>query len=149
MTHSIKDDRLFINITGDAPAPLGNYSHAVKAGDFVFLCGLGARNPQSGKEVGVELDEHGDVLWYDIEVQTRQVMENMITVLKASGCQLTDVVDVTVYLKDMADFPKYNTVYGVYFSTPEKMPVRTTIQATPPGLNFVELKAVAYKKGSS
>ena len=143
-TSASTDDRVFINITGEAPAPLGNYSHAVKAGGFVFLCGLGARNPKTGKEVGVELDAHGDVLWYDIEVQTRQVMDNMITVLKASGCELPDVVDVTVFLKDMTDFPKYNAVYAEYFKSGD-MPARTTIEAAPPGLNFIEIKAVAYR----
>lgn len=139
------DDRQFINITGNAPAPLGAYSHAVKAGGFVYLCGLGARDPKSGKEVGVELDEHGDVLWYDIEVQTRQVLENLNTVLAASGCDITHVIDVTVYLKDMTDFPKYNKVYGEFFNF-KNLPVRTTIESTPPGLNFIEIKAVAYHK---
>ena len=137
-------DRQFINITGNAPAPLGAYSHAVKAGGFVYLCGLGARDPVSGKEVGVELDEHGDVLWYDIEVQTRQVLENLKTVLKASNCEITDVIDVTVFLKNMQDFAKYNKVYGEYFNF-KNLPARTTVECAPPGLNFVEIKAIADK----
>lgn len=134
----------YINISGKAPMPLGAYSHAVHAGDFVYLCGLGARNPESGKEDGVVLDEFGKVLSYDIDCQTRRVLDNLVIVLKAAGCTMQDLVDVTVYLKDMRDFMKYNLVYGEYFNF-EKLPARTTIEATPPGHNFIEIKAIAYK----
>ncbi len=133
-----------INIPGKAPLPLGAYSHAMRAGDFVYLCGLGARNPESGTEVGVTLDAAGKCVAYDIEVQTRQVIENLITVLKAADCAMTDLVDVTVFLKDMKDFPKYNAVYGEYFNF-ESLPARTTVESAPPGLNFIEIKAIAYK----
>jgi 2-aminomuconate deaminase len=137
------DAPVFINISEQAPAPLGAYSHAVKAGPFVFTCGLGARDPISGTEVGVTI-ENGEVVFYDIAVQTRQVLDNLVTVLNASGCTLRDVVDVQVFLANMKDFPGYNQVYGEFFNF-ENLPARTTIQAVPPGRNFIEIKAVAYK----
>jgi len=130
---------------GKAPGPLGAYSHAVKAGGLVFLAGQGARDATTGKEAGVKLAENGTVLSYEIEVQTRAVIENMIVVLKAAGCDITDIVDVTVFLKDMKDFAKYNAVYKEYFSF-ENPPARTTVAvADLPGNNFIEIKAIAVQ----
>jgi 2-aminomuconate deaminase len=137
-------DKVAINIPGKAPLPLGAYSHAVKAGPFVYLCGLGARNPETGKEDGVTLDASGSVLHYDIEVQTRTVLQNLIVVLEAADCSLSDVVDVTVYLRNMKDFAAYNKIYGEFFNF-EGLPARTTIESSPPGHNFIEIKAIAYK----
>jgi 2-aminomuconate deaminase len=132
------------NLTENAPAPLGAYSHAVKAGGFLFVCGLGARDAASGTEIGVTIDEHENVDSYDIEIQTHQVLRNLETVLAAADCSMQDVVDVTVFLADMKDFALYNKVYAEYFGFPNP-PARTTIQAVPPGRNFIEIKAVAYK----
>lgn len=143
MSSATEAKPVFINIRDKAPAPLGAYSHAVKAGPYLYICGLGARDPESGAEVGVTL-ENGEVVFYDVEVQTHQVMKNLVTVLEASGCALQDVVDVTVFLADMQDFPAYNKVYGEYFNF-ENLPARTTVQAIPPGKNFIEIKAIAYK----
>lgn len=137
-------DPVFINIPDKAPLPLGAYSHAVQAGPFVYLCGLGARNPETGKEDGVTFNADGTLASYDITVQTHTVIQNLITVLKAAGCTMQDLVDVTVYLKDMKDFPHYNKVYGEYFNF-ENLPARTTVESAPPGWNFIEIKAVAYK----
>lgn len=138
-------DRVAINLpAGQAPLPLGAYSHAVKAGPYVYLCGLGARNAETGKEDGVVLDAQGQVVSYDIEVQTRTVIQNLITVLAAADCRLEDLVDVTVYLKDMKDFPYYNKVYAEYFGF-ENPPARTTVESAPPGHNFIEIKGIAYR----
>lgn len=142
--HDASAGKIGISIRDGAPAPLGAYSHAVKAGPFVFICGLGARHPHTGAEVGLTLNESGGVLQYDIQAQTRQVLENLITVLKAADCTLQDVVDVTVFLAHMDDFSQFNQVYGEYFNF-EHPPARTTMQALPPGRNFVEIKAIAYK----
>jgi reactive intermediate/imine deaminase len=147
MSHSNQaDPRVAINIEqGKAPRPLGAYSHAVKAGGLVFLAGQGARDANTGKEAGVTLSPDGLVVSYEIEVQTAAVIENMIVVLKAAGCSLSDVVDVTVYLKDMNDFAKYNSIYSKYFSF-ENPPARTTVQvADLPGNNFIEIKAIAIQ----
>jgi len=113
------------------------------AGPFLFICGLGARDPESGGEIGVTL-EGGEVVFYDIEIQTRQVIKNLETVLAEAGCTLRQVVDVTVFLADMKDFPAYNKIYGEFFNF-ENLPARTTVQALPPGHNFIEIKAIAYK----
>ncbi|HEY9678041.1 MAG TPA: Rid family detoxifying hydrolase [Drouetiella sp.] len=147
MSHSnLPLQRVAVNIEqGKAPLPLGSYSHAVKAGGLVFLAGQGARDASTGKEAGVTLNSDGSVQSYNIEVQTKAVIENMQTVLVAAGCALTDVVDVTVFLKDMNDFAKYNSVYAKYFSF-ENPPARTTVAvADLPGNNFIEIKAIAMQ----
>jgi reactive intermediate/imine deaminase len=131
------------NITGKAPKPLGSYSHAVKAGGFLFVAGQGARNADTGEEAGVTTDSHGTILSYDIEVQTEAVIENLKVVLKEAGLSMEDLVDVTVFLADMKDFGKYNKVYEKHFSFPHP-PARTTVEvARLPGKNFIEIKATA------
>jgi reactive intermediate/imine deaminase len=140
--------RLAVNVIDDAPAPLGSYSHAVWAGDLLYVSGQGARDSKTGKEAGVTLDEHGTVVSYDIEVQTRAVLENLKVVLKAAGCSMEDLVDVSVFLKDMNDFPRYNRIYAEFFSF-SNPPARTTVQvAGLPGKNFIEIKAIAFKSRS-
>lgn len=140
--------RIAVNVLDDAPAPLGAYSHAVWAGDLLFVSGQGARDSKTGKEAGVTLDEQGAVVSYDIEVQTRAVLENLKVVLKAAGCTLEDLADVGVFLKDMKDFQRYNRVYAEYFSF-RNPPARTTVQAADlPGNNFIEIKAIAFKSQS-
>lgn len=133
-----------ILIRDNAPMPLGAYSHAMWAGPFLYVCGLGARDGATGQEVGLRSDAAGHVVGYDIVAQTRQVLRNLETVLEAAGCTLHDIVDVTVFLADMADFAEYNRVYAETFSF-ENPPARTTIQARPPGQNYIEIKAIAYK----
>jgi 2-aminomuconate deaminase len=132
-----------IMLTEKAPAPLGTYSHAVKANGFLFVSGQGARDAKTGKEVGVELDKNGNVVSYDIEVQTKAVLNNLATVLLAAGCTMEDLVEVNVFLTDMADFQTYNRVYNEFLSIKEP-PARTTVQvAGLPGNNHIEIKAVA------
>lgn len=131
------------------PSPLGNYSHAVRAGDLLFLSGQGCRNPDTGMEAGITLNADGTVVTYDIEAQTRGCIVNMQNVLQAAGLELTDLVDVTVYLADMKDFARYNKVYSEFFTFAEP-PARTTIQAAAlPGRNFVEMKGVAIFRAES
>jgi 2-aminomuconate deaminase len=135
--------RIAINIPEKAPSPLGSYSHAVQAGPFIYLSGQGARDPETGKEVGVTLNENGDVTSYDIEVQTHAVIRNMRIILEAAGCSLNDLIDVSVFLAEIKDFAKFNKVYAEYFSF-EGAPARTTVQAAGlPGKNFIEIKAIA------
>ena len=134
------------HLKGTIPAPLGAYSHAVQAGDLLFISGQGARDAKTGKTAGVTLDNQGKVKAYDIEAQTRAVLENLTAVLKACGSTFTDLVKVTVYLTDMADFEKYNRVYSQYFSFADP-PARTTVQvAGLPGANFIEIEAIAIRK---
>ncbi len=132
------------NITGKAPKPLGSYSHAVKAGGFLFVAGQGARNADTGEEAGVKTDAQGKILSYDIEVQTEAVIENLKVVLHEAGLRMEDLVDVTVFLADMQDFARYNKVYEKHFSFPDP-PARTTVEvARLPGKNFIEIKATAF-----
>lgn len=137
--------RVGITCTGQAPSPLSSYSHAVRVGPFVFISGQGSRDPKSGQEAGVTLDANGRVASYDIEVQTHAVIANLQSVLNAANCELTDLVDVTVFLVNMQDFAKYNSVYEKYFSFPNP-PARTTVAAAAlPGKNFIEIKATAFR----
>jgi reactive intermediate/imine deaminase len=132
-----------INVPDKAPSPLGNYSHAIKAGPFLFVSGQGARDPQTGTECGITVDSGGKVTAYDIEAQTHACIANLKTVLEAAGCSLKDLVDVSVFLADIKDFAKYNAVYSKYFAF-DAPPARTTVQAAAlPGKNFIEIKAIA------
>lgn len=126
-----------------SPRPLGSYSHALRVGDLLFVSGQGCRDPKTGVEAGLTMNDGGEILAYDIEVQTRGVLENLGTVLKAAGLDYSNLVDITVFLADMKDFDRYNKVYAEYFTMPNP-PARTTVQvARLPGRNFIEIKAIA------
>lgn len=115
-----------------APTPVGPYSQAIVAGGFVFASGQIPLDPASGKLVAG-----------DIEVQTARVLDNLSKVLEAAGSSLDHVVRASVYLADLADFPRVNAVYARYFSADPK-PARTTVQvaALPLGAG-VEIDAIA------
>ena len=99
-----------------APRPVGQYPHARRVGDLLFLSGIGPRDPGSNAIVGNVHDADGRLISYDIDAQTRAVFANVRTVLEASGARWEDLVDVTVYLTDMArDFKTYNAVWAEYF----------------------------------
>ncbi|MFO7170131.1 MAG: RidA family protein [Chloroflexota bacterium] len=112
------------------PKPGGAYSPALRAGDFIFVAGQGPTNPASGK---IEAE--------DIEGQTRQVLENIKTILEAAGASMADVVKATVHLSDMSLFERYNAVYAEYF--PDPKPVRTTVGSQLAGF-LVEIDVIAY-----
>ena len=116
--------------TNRAPAPIGPYSQAVRAGSLLFISGQGPIDPKTGKKV-----------IGDIKEQTRQVLENIKVILEAAGLTLENVVKVNVYLRNMSDFPKMNEVYKEYFK--ENPPARTTVQAIPPADIDVEIDAIA------
>ena len=129
--------------TTKAPPAIGAYAHAVEAGGFLFVSGQGARDVATGREVGVECDADGRVLRYDVAAQTAQVLENLRTVLAEAGADFSDLVDVTVFLRNMEDFPTYNEVYARHFT--EHAPARTTVGvADLPGRNAIEVKATAW-----
>ncbi len=102
--------------TEKAPAALGPYSQAVKAGGFVFLSGQVALDPASGQ-----------VVEGDVRAQTERVLQNLQAVLAAAGSSLAAVVKTTVFLADMNDFAAMNEVYGRFFSSDP--PARATVQA--------------------
>jgi 2-aminomuconate deaminase len=126
-----------------APEPVGPFPHAKRVGDLLFLSGMGPRQRGSRTIPGVTLDEAGNVVAYDIEVQCRAVFSNVRAVLEEAGSSWERIVDVTVFLTDMKrDFPTFNRLWGEYFSGSH--PARTTIEvgALPTPI-AVELKVIA------
>lgn len=131
--------------TEKAPTPVGPYPHARKVGPFLFVSGMGPRQPGTGEIPGGPIRHpDGSPREYDIEAQTRATIENIRAVLHASNARLDDIVDITVFLVDMQrDFPTFNKVYGEYFATIG--PTRTTVEVRAlPTPIAVELKAIAY-----
>ncbi len=134
------------HVSKRAPEPVGPYPHARKAGDFIFVSGMGPRRPGTKEIPGVHQDALGNVTSYDIEAQTRSTIENIKMVLEDMGASLDDVVDVQVFLTAMKnDFARFNKVYGEYFG--KIGPTRTTVEVLSlPTPIAVELKVIAYKK---
>jgi 2-aminomuconate deaminase len=129
--------------TDTAPAPVGAYPHARRVGSLLFLSGVGPREPDSNKIPGNVHDADGNLIGYDIELQCRQVFANVRAVLEASGARWEDLVDVTVFLTDMArDFPVYNRLYAEYFQGVEACRTTLGINALPTPI-AIELKCVA------
>ena len=117
--------------TDQAPAAIGPYSQAVKAGDFLFLSGQIPLDPATGQIVAG-----------GIEPQTRQVFANIGAILQAAGLSFDEVVSATVYVADMNDFARVNEIYATYFSAPA--PARATVQvARLPKDSLVEIQVVA------
>ena len=126
-----------------APRPVGAYPHARRIGNLLFLSGVGPRNPLDNEIPGNVYDANGKLVSYDIAQQCHTVFANVRTVLAASGARWEDLVDVTVFLTDMArDFATYNKIYAEYFTAAQ--PCRTTlgISALPTPI-AIELKCIA------
>ena len=126
-----------------APKAVGAYPHARRAGNLLFLSGVGPRRPEDNSIPGNVLDATGKLITYDIEAQCRQVFANVRAVLDASGARWQDLIDVTVFLTDMQrDFATYNRVYAEYFT--DAQPCRTTLGITAlPTPIAIELKCIA------
>ena len=131
-----------------APKAVGSYPHARRVGELLFLSGIGPRDPASNEIAGNEYFADGRLRTYDIEAQTRAVFSNVRAVLEASGARWEDLVDVTVYLTDMAsDFKAYNAVWAEFFPDPATAPCRTTLGITAlPTPIAIELKCIAAFK---
>jgi 2-aminomuconate deaminase len=127
-----------------APKAVGAYPHAKKVGDFLFLSGIGSRNPADNSIAGLTLDANGNVLSYDFEAQVHQVFHNIKVVLESAGASWENLVDVTVFLTNMKqDFAVFNKIYADYFQTVQ--PCRTTVEVGAlPTQIAIELKCVAY-----
>ena len=126
-----------------APEPVGLYPHARKVGNLLFLSGVGPRERGTKKIPGVELDENGKIISYDIAAQCHSVFKNVKYILEDSWSNWNNIIDVTVFLTNMKDdFPIYNKIWAEYFA--ENPPCRTTIEInclpTPIG---IELKVIA------
>jgi 2-iminobutanoate/2-iminopropanoate deaminase len=119
--------------TVNAPAPIGPYSQAIEAGNFIFFSGQVAINPVTNELV---LD--------DIKTETTQVMENIKALLIEAGIDFSNIVKTTIFLKDMQSFTQVNEVYGSYFT--DKFPARETVAVAglPKNVN-VEISVTAVK----
>lgn len=126
-----------------APEPVGPYPHSKRVGNLLFLSGVGPREKGKKEIPGVTLNEKGEVISYDIEVQCRSVFHNVKLILEDSGSSWDKLVDVTVFLTNMkADFQTYNRIYAEYFK--EVMPCRTTVEVSSlPTPIAIELKCIA------
>ena len=129
--------------TQKAPKPVGLYPHARKTGNLLFLSGVGPRERGTKKIPGVELDEPGNIVSYDIETQCRSVFNNVRTIVEESGSSWNKVIDVTVFLTNMKDdFKIYNKVYAEFFA--DNQPCRTTVEINClPTPIAIELKVIA------
>jgi len=118
--------------TPNAPAPIGPYNQAVRAGNLLFVSGQIALHPESGELV---LDS--------IEAETHQVLRNLKAILEAAGSGLPQVLKATVFVKDINQFSRINAVYGEYFQ-PEWAPARELVQvAELPRFVNVEISVIA------
>lgn len=126
-----------------APEPVGAYPHARRVGNLLFLSGVGPRERGSKKIPGVELDESGNILSYDIETQCKSVFQNIKYILEDAGSSWDNIVDVQVFLTNMKDdFKTYNRVYAEWFK--DNQPCRTTIEINClPTPIAIELKVIA------
>ena len=121
-----------------APEPVGHYPHAKKVGSLLFLSGVGPRKKGSKTIPGVELNDEGRILSYDIKVQCLSTFENVKTILEEAGSCWENLVDVTVFLTNMKkDFATYNQVYKEFFQTtlPVELPLKSTLYPHPLPLN--------------
>lgn len=118
--------------TDRAPAAVGPYSQAVKAGDFLFISGQLGIDPETGK-----------IVTGGVEEQTEMALKNMRAILEAAGSDLGAVVKATVFLKSIEDFKAMNGVYGSFFE--DSPPARAAFEvANLPLGALVEIEAVAY-----
>jgi 2-iminobutanoate/2-iminopropanoate deaminase len=119
-------------LTTDAPAPIGPYNQAIRAGEFLFCSGQIPIDPQTG-----------ELVTGDITAQTHRVMQNVRAVLAAADATFADVVKTTIYLIDMNDFAAVNAAYGEYFTG--IAPARSTVAvAGLPKGSRVEVEVLAH-----
>ncbi|MGE3466993.1 MAG: RidA family protein [Pyrinomonadaceae bacterium] len=126
-----------------APEPVGLYPHARRVGNLLFLSGVGPRERGTKKIPGVELNDAGEIVSYDIETQCRSVFQNVRYIVEEAGSSWEQIVDVTVFLTNMKDdFAIYNRTYAEYFA--DNQPCRTTVEISSlPTPIAIELKVIA------
>ena len=127
-----------------APRPVGAFPHARRVGDLLFISGMGPRTPGTDAVPGGAVwNEHGEKQDYDVEAQTRAVIENVRTVLEASGSALDRVIDVQCFLIDMErDFEAFNRVYAEFFADVEATRTTVEVERLPTPI-AVEFKVIA------
>ena len=131
-----------------APEPVGPYPHARRAGNLLFLSGIGPRTRGSKEIRGTTHDASGKVVAHDIAAQCRSVFQNVRAVLEDAGSSWDRIVDVTVFLTNMDDFAVYNRIYAEHFA--DNRPARTTVEVSRlPTDIAIELKVIATIKPGS
>ncbi len=127
----------------NAPKPVGLYPHARRAGNLLFLSGIGPREPETDNVPGLIRSQSGNYAEFDFEAQVHSVFRNVRIVLEASGAKWENLVDVTVFLVNMErDFHTFNRLYAEYFK--DNQPCRTTVGIDRlPTPIAIELKCVA------
>ena len=120
-------------LAADVPLPVGAYSPAVRAGNFLYASGQVPRDFRTGSLVGATVEE-----------QAQQVLANVREVLAAGGASLADVVSATIYLENEQDWPAVNDIWKAAFTAP--YPSRTTVGARLRGI-LIEVSVVAYLPG--
>ena len=126
-----------------APQAVGLYPHARKVGNLLFLSGVGPRKAGQKTIPGVNLNEQGEIINYDISIQCHSVFENIRYILEDAGSSWNNIIDVQVFLTNMKDdFKTYNKIYAEYFK--DNQPCRTTIEIKSlPTPIAIELKVIA------
>ena len=129
--------------SGKAPEPVGLYPHARRVGNLLFLSGVGPRERGKKEIPGVTLNENGEIIAYDIEIQCHSVFKNVKYILEDAGSSWDNIVDVTVFLTNMKDdFKTYNKLWAEYFQ--KNTPCRTTLEINClPTHIAIELKVIA------
>jgi len=118
----------------DAPEAIGPYSHAIMAGNFLFISGQLPIDPSTGQFAG-----------NDIASQTKQSLKNLLTIVKTSGMGVDNIIKTTVYLSDMNNFATMNEVYSTVFKA--EYPARVAVEAARlPKDALVEIEAIAFKE---
>ena len=116
--------------TKNAPQAIGPYSQAIQCGDFLFVSGQIAIDPETG-----------DLVEGDIEAQTERVLKNIAAIIEVAGMTVQNTVKCTCFLKDMNDFARFNSVYETYFG--ESLPARETVEVSRlPKDVLVEISAI-------
>jgi 2-aminomuconate deaminase len=125
------------------PKPMGLYPMTKKAGNLLFVSGIGPREAGTDNIPGLKLDKYGNYLEFDFEAQCHAVFKNVKTALEEAGSSWDKMMDVTVFLINMKrDFQTYNKLYAEYFK--DVQPTRTTVEVVSlPSPIAIELKVVA------
>jgi 2-iminobutanoate/2-iminopropanoate deaminase len=130
MAHKqLRDNMKKVVLTSNAPKPIGPYNQAIQVGNFLFVSGQLAIYPKEGK-----------IIVENIQLQTRQVIENIRAILEAAGYSLKDVVQSTVYLSSMALFSEFNGEYAKYFES--DFPARATGGG---GMNLSQVHSLKFQ----
>lgn len=119
--------------TDGAPAAIGPYSQAIKAGSWLFVSGQLGMKPETGNLAGDEFTE-----------QARQALDNLSAIVQAAGYGLTDVVSVDVFVTDITQFASFNAIYEQYFSQHKPARAVVEVKGLPKGAQ-VEIKCMAYR----